>query len=221
MRRNRPAPSTGYVLVQAYGLLLLLVIGLVLSTPVRAAETPSGFVERLSDEATAVLVDASLSRAQRKAVFREMMQAYFDVDLISRVVLGKHWRSASDETRRAYRGLFESYVLTVYGRRLEGYAGETLEVGRARDKGKKGVFVASRLNRPQGAPWEVVWRLRRDGGTYRIVDVIVEGVSMVVTQRNEFDTVIRQGGGLESLLDRLRSVLARFKTPAAVQFSRR
>ncbi len=210
MRRDLPALTGRYLLIQAYGVIAFMLVTLALAFSARAAEDASAFVERLGDEATLVLSDDSLTRGDRRLAIEGMLQDYFDVALIGRLVLGRHWRAASSDERRNFLELFEAFVLATYARRLEAYAGETLEVGQARDRGRQGVLVPSRLNQPAGEPIAVIWRLRRDGGSFRVVDIVVEGVSMVITQRTEFDSVIRRGdGGIDALLENLRSVLAR------------
>lgn len=220
MHKDRPAPTGPYLLIQVTGVVLFLLFSLILASTARAAEQPTDFVARLGDQATAIISEANLSRSERRQAFQQMLHGYFDVELIGRFVLGRHWRSATPEERRAFLDTFETYVLTTYSRRLESYAGETLEVGRAQDKGRKGVIVASTLYRPAGAPITVHWRLRQDGDSWRVFDIVVEGVSMVMTHRNEIDTVLRQRGGFEQLLDSLRSMIARVGGPEAVQASK-
>lgn len=220
MRSDFPALTSRRIGVQLVGLAAVLVVSLAIAGAVRAAEDPADFVRQVGDEATKVVADPSLTPNQRHAAYRRMLAAYFDLDLISRLVLGRHWKGATPEQQQAYRQLFEAYVLAVYGRRLQDYAGETLEVGRVVDKGRKGVFVASRVHRPQGPAIDVAWRLLDDGQSWRIVDLVVEGVSMVMTHRAEFDAVIRQSGGVEGLLARLHGMVAQFQSPAAVQASK-
>lgn len=220
MHKDRPAPSSTYVLVQVTGLVLFLLFSLALASTARAAEQPSDFVSRIGHQATAIITDANLSRGDRQRAFQHMLHDYFDVELIGRFVLGRHWRSATPDERRAFLATFEAYVLTTYSRKLESYAGETLEVGRAQDKGRHGVIVPSVLHRPQGAPLTVHWRLRQVGDSWRVFDIVVEGVSMVVTHRNEIDTVLRQSGGFAGLLDSLRAMLARIGGPEAIQASK-
>ena len=211
MRRDRPALTSQYLAIQLTGFVLFLLLTTALASTARAGDDPSRFVQRLGDQAAMVMTDPSLTRDQRNAAMQRMLQASFDVDMIGRIVLGRHWRGASEEQRRTYSGLFETYVLAVYTRRLEGYAGERLEVSGARDKGRQGVLVSSRVVRPNGAPIAVVWRLRRGDDGWRVYDLVVEGVSLVMTQRSEFDTVIRRGGGIDSLIVNLRALIDRLE----------
>jgi phospholipid transport system substrate-binding protein len=124
-------------------------------------------------------------------------------------VLGKHGRVASDEERAEFDRLFASGIVATYSRHLGSYAGETLEVGGAKVLDAGGVIVGSRIVRPAGPQVAVEWRLHGEAGAWRIVDVVIEGVSLALTLRSEYSAVIRASGGkVEGLLARLREQAA-------------
>jgi phospholipid transport system substrate-binding protein len=177
-----------------------------------ATADPAGFLRAFSGEAIAVLADERLSDEERDGAFRRLFKTGFDVEVISRFVLGRYWRVASEQERREYRGLFEDFIIASYARRLNGYAGETLAVGAVRPLGETGAVVSSELRRREAPPVKVDWRLRRKDGTWRIVDLDVEGISLAVTQRSEFSAVIANAGGrVEGLLRKLREKKGRAK----------
>ncbi len=174
-----------------------------------AGDRPESFVRSFADEGLAVLADREMSGDDRRAAFRRLLNQNFDVALVGRFALGKHWRRATASERQEYMGLFEDFVVASTTRRLSNYVNETIEIGRSRPKGERGAVVASRIVRPHAESIRVDWRLHRREGAWRIVDVSVEGVSLVLTQRNEFDAVIRSGGGrIDALLKRLREQTA-------------
>lgn len=202
--------STRRFAVRAAGLGAAVLCALLIATGARANEDPADFVRHLGDRATAIFGDGDLSADMQRQAFRGVLRTHFDLDRISRAVLGRHWRRASDQERAAYRRVFEDYLVATNTRRLKGYAGERFRVGDARDTGAKGTFVASEFVRPKQPPVRLVWRLMPAEGSWRVVDILIEGVSMVVTHRAEFQAAIRQSGGrIEGLLDRLRTVIAR------------
>ena len=185
---------------------LLLLIGIAPGAKAEPTRDATVFVQSFSDQAVALLADRGLSATDREAAFGRLFTTKFDVALISRFVLGKHWRTATRAQRAEFRRLFEQVIVTSYVRRLEAYAGETLAVGDARRAGNRLVAVSSQILRPKGAPIGVDWRLRRTGEAWQIIDVVVEGVSLALTQRAEFEGLIKQkGGGIEALLETLRS----------------
>ncbi|MDH3474955.1 MAG: ABC transporter substrate-binding protein [Rhodospirillales bacterium] len=169
------------------------------------ADDPGAFLSGFAQRAVAMLADQSLSEERRREAFRELLTSGFDVELIGRFALGRFWNHANEAERREYRRLFEEFVIATYARRLGGYSGETLKVGASRDLSEKGVIVDSQIIRPKDPPVNVEWRLRRADSGWRIVDIVVEGISMAVAQRSEFASVITNNGGtVEGLLKVLR-----------------
>ena len=176
---------------------------LVLSAPARAAD-PAGFIDRLATKAIPVLTDSSLPRAQREAQFRSLMNEGFDVRQIAQLVTGRYWRQASEEQKQDLVELLEDYLVQLYSARFTEYANVSLQVNGARAEAE-GSLVHSTLVRPSGPPVNLDWRVEQQNGRFTITDLVVEGVSMVITQRSEFASVIRQGGGqVQALIDVLR-----------------
>src|SRR5262249_32280675 len=133
----------------------------------------------------------------------------FDCAGIARFVLGRYWRSASEEEQQEFVKLFEDYVVFVYATRLSNFGGETMKVRGSRSDGD-GVVGSAEVASP-GAPaaLKIDWRLVTENGAYKINDVIVEGVSMAVTQRSEFASVVqRNGGQLRGLIAMMREKTA-------------
>ena len=178
------------------------------------AADASVFMNKLWDQTVEVLSKKSPS-AERLARFRQLFQADFDVPGIARFVLGRYWRSASEQEQQEYLKLFEDYVVFVYGTRLSSFNGETFKVRGSRTD-DSGTIVSTDIISPKGeAPIKVDWRLITDHGSFRINDVIIEGISMLVTQRSEFASVIqRHGGHVGELLAMMRE---RTKTASAAQ----
>jgi phospholipid transport system substrate-binding protein len=128
-------------------------------------------------------------------------------------VLGRYWLSASEQEQQEFLKLFENYVVFVHGTRLSDFNGETFKVRGSRPEGN-GVIVSADLISPGGeGPIKVDWRLVTDNGAFKINDIIIEGISMMVTQRSEFASVIqRHGGQVGGLL-----ALMRTKTASAAE----
>jgi phospholipid transport system substrate-binding protein len=107
--------------------------------------------------------------------------------------------------RTEYTASFKKMIVEVYSRRFSEYEGQKLEVRGSRPEGTADVLVKSAIVPPSGPEVAVDWRVRSSNGQYKVVDVIVEGVSMAVTQRADFASVIQRGGGdVEVLLAHLR-----------------
>lgn len=187
-------------------LLLVGLIGLSAAAPARADPgAASKFIRDLGAKAVAILRAPDKDLAAREAAFRGLLKEGFDLALIGRFALGRHWRLASAEQRQDYLSLFGEYVLRTYARKLGGYAGEKfVVVSETPLRHKADVLVSTRIERPKGPPIKTGWRVRTTQKRPLIIDVIVEGISLAVVQRDQFSTIVRRHG-LDGLLESLRA----------------
>ena len=163
------------------------------------------FIEKLGEDAISFLSNNELSTDAKAKEFRRIMNASFDMKTIGRFVLGKNWRTATPEQQAEYQKLFNNMIVQVYTVRLDNYQGQKFEVGSVRDVGKKDLLVTSHILPTDSPKVKVDWRVRQKNGRYKIIDVLIEGVSMSLTQRSDFSSVIQRGGGdIEVLLEHLR-----------------
>jgi phospholipid transport system substrate-binding protein len=184
-------------------ILVLCVISV--AAPVRAADDAAGFVQTLGDK-TLALLNQKLPPPQLEPKFREILHEGFDTEQISRFVLGPYWRTATEDQRKEFMKLFEDYIVQAYSVRFSEYTGEQFKITGQRPEGENSFLVTSQIVRPNGAPpVRVDWRVNKTPKSLKISDVIVENVSMMLTQKQEFASVIqRNGGQLEGLLKVLR-----------------
>lgn len=203
------------MLKQRFRLFVLLVgvvvaMGMSVASAADDVDARAGkFIESLADKAIAALTEKDVSREDRLARFRGLLEEHFAVDTIGRWVLGRHWNDATEAERKEYLSLFEDLIVVTYVDRFNSYSGEKLAVSRTVPATGGDLLVNSQITRPSGGePVDVAWRVRDYGGRYKIVDVIVAGVSMGQTQRSEFTSVIRRNGGhVQGLLTKLREDL--------------
>lgn len=168
-------------------------------------EGAKNFIKNVSDRGLQFLADESLSFQERKRRFRELLIDSFDIRTIGRFVLGRYWRKATSEQRQEYLDLFQKMIIAVYSQRFDEYSGQELKIVSARPEGRRDVIVTTNIVSPEGPDVVVRWRIRYGDNTYKIIDVIIEGVSMLVTQRSDFAAVIQRGGGqVEVLLKHMR-----------------
>jgi len=184
---------------------ILAVPGLLLAAASpQAIEGGAAFIKALAGKAIGILQSSGDKIEVREAQFRDLLSNGFDMPFIARFVLGKHWRKATPQQRADYQALFTEFVLQTYSRRMGGYSGEVFTVAGARAAGKRDVMVRTMIARPGGSAIKADWRVRPKDGQYRIIDIMVEGVSMAVTQRSEFSAVVRRRG-MQGLLQTLRA----------------
>lgn len=178
-----------------------------LLTPVAAdaGADAQKFIDGMAQRAIDFLSKTTLSQEQKSAEFRTLLQDSFDLETIGRFALGRYWNTATPQQRQEYQKLFRDMVVTVYSNRFKEYQGQKVETRSNRADANGDVIVTSFIVPEKGAEIQVDWRTRNKNGKWKIVDVIVEGVSMSVTQRSDFSSVIQRGGGdMKVLLDYLK-----------------
>jgi phospholipid transport system substrate-binding protein len=186
----------------AAGAVLFAVAALAVLPRGAAAQDALGFVNNLGTQAIAVL-GPQVPAEQRLSRFRELFRDDFDVAGIGQFVLGRYWNVASPQQQQEFLRLYSEYIVQAYSARLSEYGGEPFRVTGQR-QGDSGTVVTSEVVRQGGSPVEVDWYLI-DAGGFKITDVYVGGVSMKVTERDEFGAIIqRSGGNIDALLTQLR-----------------
>jgi phospholipid transport system substrate-binding protein len=167
----------------------------------------SDFVRSLGERAISVLGKKEGSTfVEREAAFRNILVEGFHIETISRFVLGRHWKTATKYQREAYSDIFVDFIVRVYASRFDSYNGQTFEILKTVKAGTEGdMLVRTRILRPSGGtPVGVDFRVRMIRGGYRVVDINVEGISMLHTHRVEFASVIKRKG-MDGLLEELRA----------------
>tara|TARA_B100000674_G_scaffold152227_2_gene121362 strand:- start:8064 stop:8702 length:639 start_codon:yes stop_codon:yes gene_type:complete len=157
-----------------------------------AVETSAAdVIQTMADQAMAELTDHTLADEVRREKFVSLMDRYFEMDVVSRFVLGRYWRTISSQEIEEFSVLLQNYLALNYANQFKEFNGEQFVVGDETQKNKD-TFVDSQFVRPDGPPINIVWRMRMFDDSYKIIDVSIEGLSMGITQRDEFTSVIQQ-----------------------------
>ena len=168
------------------------------------------FIEEFGNEAIGSLTEDGLTDQIRMDRFRNLYKKDFATDAIARFVLGPYWKKSSKEDREKFTKLLEDYVVVSYAPKWKNYSGETFSVYDSIRDSSQIILVRSDVTPNEGTPIKLDWRVRNDN-PFRIYDIAVEGVSMIVTQRSEFMSVIKNGGGtiaplITALEEKLKSL---------------
>ena len=184
----------------------LPLLGALLIFPLSSgASSPEEFVRETGARVFSSLGEEGLDATEHTRRFRSLLNEAFDLPAITRFVLGRYWRTASDEEKTEFSSLFEKYLVQAYANRFRDLGDKKLKVLRSQELTGGQTLVMSEIDVEDSQPVKVNWRIRGAGQEFKITDVLVEGVSMSVTQRDEFASVIRQGGGrIDGLLRILR-----------------
>ena len=191
-------------------LALFPVLGVAFAAPgvSRAEAEASGagaLLESMTHEVFTTLEDSSLSQTDKERELRQVFRHNFDVPAISRFVLGKYWRSASEAERLDFIDAFEEMNARKFLDMVGDFSEEMFLVENVQqDASKPSLFlVNTQVTQPKGEPVSVVWRVRRKDDEYRVFDVLIEGLSMAITFRQEYGTVIK-AEGVDELIAMMR-----------------
>lgn len=178
----------------------------------------SKFVQELGDRAILELTDKTISDAERVNRMRAMLRQSFDEAAVARFVLGTYWNRASEAEQNEFIRLYETLVSYTYAGLFKKYSGEIFQVLRERDISGD-IVVYAQINQPSGGqpiPIEILARPSSSNDSYRVIDIKVEGISMPLTHRKEYASVIqRNQGQVAGLLKILREKSASFESGSA------
>lgn len=205
MRNSGHGPSLSRRLLLAAG--AGLAAGTI--TPAAAAEASAeSFIETLGQRTVEILKQRSLPPAERASRLKELLNRSTDLSYVARVILGRHWRSASEEQRQEYLRLFDALVLQAMAERIDSYAGQTFTIAGSRKVDDTDTVVSTDIAQPSGGPtYRVDWRVRQgEDGRFQLIDIVAEGVSLVITQRSEANDIVNRSG-IDGLLAEMRQRL--------------
>jgi phospholipid transport system substrate-binding protein len=163
---------------------------------------PTQFMTNLGNRVLQIINDKQTPEEQRKQQFRKLADDSFEVPKIAQFVLGRYWRTASDEEKKRFTDAFETYMVQVYWSRFTGYNGESFKVVGQQDEGNGTTLVTTEILRPNSGqpPVKVSWSLVKEDNGLKIRDASLEGVSQALTYRDEFASIIERNGGKVSAL---------------------
>ena len=192
------------------GVVLFVLMGLGLPPSSHADQDAGAFIMKLADKA----LTENISNAERADLFRDLLQEGMDIPTVASRVLGPYVRRATDEEMKEFISLLEENIVRKYAIMFKGYSGEAIKLIDTKSLRGDMQQVTVAIRRTNGEPpVEVRWIVHKVDGQNKIIDIIVERVSMVTTQKEEFVSVIRRGGGkVESLLGELRERNAELAT---------
>lgn len=182
---------------------VLCLVAAFVSVPAHAADGPAAaLIERVASEVIA-LIKAKTGK-DREAGIRTILVTYFDLPFMGQSALGTHWAATPPPQRERFLKAVATAEARAYSERFGQYSGQTLTVGRVSNRPNGVTVVDSKLSQSNGQPIAIQWEVRETGQGPRITDVKIEGVSMVMTRRSDYNSYIQgHGGKVEPLIQEL------------------
>jgi len=171
-----------------------------------AGDDPGAYVMAMTKNAIDTLTSQSISQQEKEIQFGQLFDKNFDVPSISRFVLGKYWKQASIDQKKKFIKTFRNYVVKTYSSRFNEYSGEQLQLLNTENESNPNIFLVHTALERQDAPIiKVDWRIGKKKDRFVILDIIIEGISLAITQRSEFVSVIDQNeGNIDQLISMLK-----------------
>jgi len=166
------------------------------ATPARARadDTPVAAVEQITSHVIAILADQGTSVDEKRHRVQDVVYASLDFETLSKLVLARNWSRFTEVQRAEFMTQFKEHLSMTYGRNVESYKNEKVTIMGSREEAKGDWTVKTKILR--GGPGDILvdYRLRQRDGSWRIIDVIIEGVSLVSNFRSQFQDVVASGG---------------------------
>ena len=171
------------------------------------AAKAEAFVKEVTTEGIEQIINANIPQAEKDARFAKLFNKALDLDFIGQFVLGRNWRTATPAQREEFIKVYRQLNISTWSERFDEFKGrEFIFKGTSPSNSAGQVFVNSIVPMDQGEPAKVVWRVREKDGQYKIVDIIIENVSLAITARNEYTAFIKNNpGGVDALIANLKT----------------
>ena len=182
---------------------LLALAAAMLVAPSATSSGPRDLVEKTVDEVLAILKDPKLTKEARRDRIVAIAYDRFDFPTMSKLVLAKYWKRFDAAQREEFMKEFKDFLAHRYGDRIDRYEQEKVEIVGERTASGGDAIVATKIHRPAAEAVLVDYRLRSRDGAWRVIDVKIEGISLVSNYRDQFHEVLSHGGP-EKLLAQLR-----------------
>ena len=163
------------------------------------------FIQSLGNDVVSILINKNEKMTSRKDKFRREIKENFALRSIGRFIVARYWRRMDTTQKAEYLKLFEDAVIENYASQFNDYNNQQMVVKSSRGTKDGGVVVKTDIRRPgQGEPLHIAWKVFNTKRGFKVLDVIVNNVSMSITLRNEYASAIQNRGGVDGLLEYLR-----------------
>ena len=164
-------------------------------------------IEEVTKEGIEKIINSDASQNEKNAVFKKLFTENLDLDFIGKYVLGRYWRTATPKQKKEFIELYREFNIITWSKRFDEFKGKKFVFkGTTAANNKKQIFVNTEVPMNGGKPATVKWRVRDNKGDLKIIDIIIENVSLAQTARNEYTAFIAKSPkGIDGLLDNLRT----------------
>lgn len=164
------------------------------------------FIKKVTTQGIEQIINANVSQEEKDKRFEKLFNEYLDLDFIGKFVLGRYWNTAKESERTEFIDVYRQMNIKTWSKRFDEFKGKQFVFnGTSPSNSKNQIFVNTTVPMKQGAPAKVIWRVKDTNGTLKVVDIIIENVSLAITARNEYTAYIKKSkNGVADLIADLR-----------------
>ena len=163
-------------------------------------------IEDVTKEGIEKIINSNQTQEEKDKTFRKLFTENLDLDFIGKYVLGRYWRVATPAQKKEFINLYRELNVQTWSKRFDEFKGKNFIFdGTTPANNPNQIFVDTKVPMQEGAPASVKWRIKDTNGRLKVIDIIVENVSLAQTARNEYTSFIAKSPkGVEGLLENLR-----------------
>ena len=165
------------------------------------------FVKKITNQGIEELINSDVDAKEKQARFTKLFNEDLDLDFIGKFVLGRYWKTASDKQKNEFIDVYRKLNIQTWSARFDEFKGKHFEFEGVEDsKSQDQVFVNTKVPMDEGKPAIVKWRIKETDGKMKVVDIIIENVSLAQTSRSEYTAYVNKKG-LDGLISDLKKRL--------------
>lgn len=168
------------------------------------------FIKKITTQGIEEIINSDVSQEEKDKRFEKLFNGYLDLDFIGRFVLGRYWKTATTAEREEFIDVYRELNIKTWSGRFDEFKGKTfIFKGTSPSNSAGQIFVNTEVPMEQGAPAKVVWRVKETKGQMKVVDIIIENVSLAITARNEYTAFIKNSPeGVKGLINNLKGKIS-------------
>jgi phospholipid transport system substrate-binding protein len=159
------------------------------------------FIQNIGEDIVKITSNTSQSKVQIEQEMIALIDNIIDPDWISKFVLGKHYRTISDQQKARFLSLYRKYMINTYGSKFQHYNVKKFELLSSENQNSFYLVKCEFIKNDSNAPVSIDFRVKNKSGKLVVIDLITEGISLIETQRSEFSSAIAQSGAEQFLAD--------------------
>lgn len=169
-------------------------------------DTAESFIKNVTTQGIEEIINSDVPMAEKDARFAKLFNEYLDLNFIGRFVLGRYWKTSTPKQRSEFINVYRQLNIKTWSKRFDEFKGKKFVFnGTSPSNSANQIFVNTTVPMDQGAPAKVIWRVKETNGQLKVVDIIIENVSLAITARNEYTSYIKKApNGLDDLISDLR-----------------